>query len=233
MNRRHVLAAVALAVISLAGSAAHAGGILVNSDSGSIGGFKMTNMGISGGVATIEITGIPNTQEQLNTVNGVSVAPELVTFSGPITLDVKALPGNMYALSLVPSSYSKTIGDSTTGTATLDYNVSTGVTVPVLPDFFNASGHVTSLVSNGNSGYDFSQFANGLGTFNATFTATSFTGTSSFAGLFSTVGATATGNGSFSQIASVPEPASLALLGIGVTGFLAFRRILRKRTNAA
>jgi hypothetical protein len=165
-------------------------------------------------------------------VNGISVAPELVTFSGPITLDVKPLPGNLYTLSLVPSTYSKTIGDPNTGTATLDYNVSTGVTIPVLPDFFNASGHVTSLVSNGNSVYDFSPFANGLGTFNVTFTATSFTGTSTFAGLFTHVGATAVGNGSFSQNA-IPEPASFALLGIGMTGFLAFRRILRKRMNAA
>jgi hypothetical protein len=231
MRRRSVLlTAVSLAVMSLAGSAAHAGRVLVESDSGSIGGFKMTNMGISGGVATIEITGQPNTNSQLNTVNGASVAPELVTFSGPITLDVKPLPGNLYTLSLVPSTYSKTIGDSTTGTATLDYNVSTGVTIPVLPDFFNASGHVTSLVSNGNSVYDFSPFANGLGTFNVTLTATSFTGTSTFAGLFTNVGATAVGNGSFSQNA-IPEPASFALLGIGMTGFLAFRRFL-KRTSA-
>jgi hypothetical protein len=69
---------------------------------------------------------------------------------------------------------------------------------------------------------------------NDTFTATEFGGgATSFASLFTTAGATATGNGAFSQVASVPEPASFALLGIGMTGFLMFRRIVRKRMNAA
>jgi hypothetical protein len=55
---------------------------------------------------------------------------------------------------------------------------------------------------------------------------------SSFDGLFSKVGATATGNGAFSQ-QSIPEPASMALLGIGVSGLVAFRRFFRKRATVA
>ena len=76
MKRRLFLVAAAWAVMSLVGSPAPAGTVVIT-DSGSIGGFKMTNTGISGGTATILITGEPNTQSQINTVNAVSVAPEL------------------------------------------------------------------------------------------------------------------------------------------------------------
>jgi hypothetical protein len=41
-----------------------------------------------------------------------------------------------------------------------------------------------------------------------------------------------TGTGLQINITSVPEPTSMALLGIGMTGFLAFRRLF-KRTSAA
>jgi hypothetical protein len=41
-----------------------------------------------------------------------------------------------------------------------------------------------------------------------------------------------TGTGLNVTISSVPEPSSMALLGIGMTGFLAFRRLF-KRTSAA
>jgi len=38
--------------------------------------------------------------------------------------------------------------------------------------------------------------------------------------------------GAFVSLSSVPEPASLALLGIGMTGFLAFRRFFKKTSVA-
>ncbi len=175
MKRRSLMIAfAALAVMSLAGSVARAG-ILVKTDSGTVGGFTMTNMGISGGVATIEITGIPNGNSEMNTVNGVSVAAEPVTFGGPITLLVTPTGGGNYNLALSPSTYTKTIGTGA-ASAELTYNVSKGVAPGLLPSFFNATGNVTSVVTNANPTYDFSNFANGKGIFNATFTATAFSG---------------------------------------------------------
>jgi PEP-CTERM motif len=35
------------------------------------------------------------------------------------------------------------------------------------------------------------------------------------------------------QTVSTPEPTSIALLGVGVTGFLAFRRLFKKRSSVA
>jgi len=40
-------------------------------------------------------------------------------------------------------------------------------------------------------------------------------------------------NQGFSSSGTVPEPASMALLGIGMTGFLAFRRFFKKKTSVA
>jgi hypothetical protein len=234
--KRSILFAVALAVVSLASSAAQAG-IVVTSDSGSIGGIDLINMGVDPvtHTATIEVTRLPNLQSQLNTVNGSSVAPELVTVNGPVTLFVTPTLPERYSLSLSPPTYTKSIGDPATGLATLAFNLSVGAAPAVLPNFFNASGLVTSVLANSNPIYDFSLFAGGKGTINITITATSFSvGISSFAKFFQTKGATAVGNGSFSQQApGVPEPATMGMLGIGLSGVLAFRRLFRKRRTVA
>ncbi len=51
-----------------------------------------------------------------------------------------------------------------------------------------------------------------------------------FANIFNHAGTSVSGAG-FELSESVPEPASMALLGIGMAGFFAFRRIF-KRANA-
>jgi hypothetical protein len=233
MKRRAVLFAAALAVMSLAGSAAQAG-IVVDTASGSIGGFSMVNLGISAGTATILVSGEPNAQSQINTVNGVSVAPELTTVNGPVTLFVTQTGPETYSLALSPPTYTETVGATPGSQAMMAFNMSSGVAPSALPNFFNMSGGITALLANANPTYDFSNFANGLGTINITLTATSFSpGISSFAGFFSTVGASLTGDGSFSQASVIPEPSSMALLGIGMSSLLAFRRIFRKRPKVS
>jgi hypothetical protein len=229
MKRRSVLFAAACAVMTLASSAAQAGTV-VFSDSGSLGGFTMTNEGISGTTATILISKLPNAQSFINNVNGVVVPQEPVSVNGPVTLLVTPTGGEEYSLALSPPEYTKSVGGTAGSQAQLMFNQTLGVAPTKLPSFFNSSGTVTSLVSNNNPTYDFSPFADGLGSINLTFTATTFTGgVHSFADLFSTKGATATGSGAFSQLAVViPEPASVALLGIGMSGLFALRRFFKR-----
>lgn len=235
MTRRSVLFAVALAVMSLAGSAAPAGTLVLN-DSGSLSGFTLTNLGISGGVTSLSLTlldsGVPGA-EHLETINGASVPNDAnanANFAQPIMLSLTPLGGGTYSVSLSPPTYTKEFGTGG-ATAILAYNLTTAVAPTLLPKFLNLSGIVTSLIANSNPAYDFSQFAAG-GSNNFTLTATSFTGgASDFASVISTVGASATGSGSFSEIA-VPEPASFALLGIGISALVTFRRIF-KRTALA
>ena len=209
-------------VLAMLGSA-QAGQVVVTA-SGNIGEFEMTNTGISGSTATIQLSA-PEITSQLNTVNGAFIPPELVMVNSPITLDVTQISPGVYSLGLVPPNYTETIGAIAGQQAELAFNLTSGATPAALPNFFNASGAITLLLANANPLYDFADFAQG-GDINFAFTATSFGGTSSFAGLFDTVGATAVGNGSFSQ-AAVPEPSSIVMLSLGCLGIAAiFRRFL-------
>ena len=217
---------IALAMIAIAGPVAQAGTV-VFTDSGNIGEFEMTNTGVVAGTARV-VFSVPAASSQLNTVNGAPIAPELVSVNTPVTMLVTPAAAGTYDLALVPSTYTKTIGDTPGAQAVLAFNLERGVTSALLPDFFNAAGAVTSVLANADPLLDFGQFAAG-GAINFTFTATSFTGASDFAGLFATPGATAVGNGSFSQ-AAIPEPASVLLFGLGLlsTVILSAKRRLEK-----
>jgi PEP-CTERM motif len=228
MKLRSLVLALAVAAALVSAGSAQAGGILVNTDSGTIGGVDITNAGISGGVTTLEITRVPNLFSFVNTVNGATLTPpEPVTVEGPITLLVTPTTPEHYSLALSPATYTKTVGSTVGSQAIMSFDMHTGVAPTVLPNFFNMSGNIVSLLANADPVLDFARFAAG-GTINFTFTGTTFAGgADSFASLITTPGSSVVANGSFSQ-ASVPEPASIAMMGIGLTGILAFKRLFRK-----
>jgi hypothetical protein len=220
--------AVALAAILMC-PGVQAAGIPVETDSGTLGGFTLTNAGISGGVTTLTLTLLNPASESLQTINGVAQGGAGIpaAFEAPITLLVTPTGGGNYSITLSPATYTKTFGTGSSS-AELTYNLTAGVTP--LANFFNLTGLVTSMVTDALPGFTFAPF-NAGGINNITLTATSFMGANSFASVISTVGASATGSGAFSEVA-IPEPVSLTLMGIGLSGLFTFRRFF-KRTSVA
>lgn len=216
MKMFRLLTGLATIAIALAMGSGVQAGVVVMTASGGIGGVELDNLGISGGTATIEIERVPNLFSFVNTVNGNTIVPQdPVTVQGPITLLVTQTAPEQYSLALSPATYTEAIGVTPATQSIMAFNMKTGVAPAVLPNFFNMSGNITSLLSNNNPTYDYSMFAKG-GDLNLTFTGTTFSpGISSFADLFTHVGSSVVANGSFSQSA-VPEPSPLVLMAIGI-----------------
>jgi hypothetical protein len=231
MKRRSFLFAAAVAAMTVFGSAAQAANIVVNDDSGTLGTFTLTNIGIVGSTSTLQLDLTSPALQATNAINGVAtVIP--AAFSSPILLDVTPVGGGVYTVT--SAEFLKTFGDVAGSQAQLSFNITAAVTP--LDNFLNLQGLVTAVVQNslafGGDTYDFTPFATGLGT---NFITLVTPGPTSFASVIANVGASVTGNGSFSQqvtAAVIPEPSSMALLGIGLSGLFTFRR-LRKRTAVA
>jgi len=205
-------AGLACALMFAVSAPAQAGSVIVVTDSG--GG----SVDVTGTAAGADISNFNTT---LTEINGSAVNLPL-SF---VTLHITDTAG------VISGTGTKTIGDtSTTGTATIGFTITSGV---VAGSHFNLDGIITSVsapgtVGSGGTTYDFSKlFPGGL-----IVLAIDKTGTD-FGTIVNHPGATALGSGfGLQQSQAVPEPASLALLGIGMTGFLAFRRLFR-RTSVA
>jgi len=248
MRRSSFFLALAACVTAalLGASQAKAVTIIVHSDSGSLSTFTAVNAGTVGvgvgAVTTLDITLTTPAKETLATVNGsttgnpINPLPMLASFT--TTEIVKLTNLGSFAGTTVYSTtsidYVKTFGPGTgVGVAQLTYNLSNGGSA--FDGTLNLAGFVTKLVTNKLSGYDFGLFSiSPTGANNLTLTGEQYTGgVTTVAGVIATTGASVTGSGAYSESTSaVPEPTSMALLGIGMAGFFTYRRLFKRVATA-
>jgi hypothetical protein len=204
MNRRFsFLAVAAAAVAALALSApARAGSVNVTADSG--GGS--TNVGANSGFITLSSSSPLVLSESISSINNVGISP---TLSLTVTATIDGASG------LVTGGSGSKLIDGTT----IDYTITGGVysSTGVI-----ANGTITS-VTGSTPGYVFSPLVGG------TITITLSHSTGGLSGAFTGHALSgAVGLGVQEASAAVPEPASIAMLGIGMTGLLAIRRLLKR-----
>jgi len=201
---------------------ATAGTVAVLSDAGTFD-FTLT----ANGTGNVSIT---YSDVSLTLINGAGFVggPVSSSLSGTdvnVTSTISAPPLTVYSLS-EPALNSKTLGTGSgiVSSASLQYALSTAFAIN--PGFLNLSGAVTAVTSPflETTGlpatvYDFTPFASG-GTMAITYQSAGV----DFASVIAH-GGTVIGSGGFSElVTAVPEPTSMALLGIGMTCYLAFRR---------
>jgi len=226
MRKRSFLLALAAALLacSFGTSNSMAGTVTVNEDAGTFV-YSLTANGA--GAFTISYSDV-----QLNVINNVTV-PNIASTFGMATVDVTSTTPigggfTIYTLN-EPVAASDTFGTGASKSAVLDNTVVSGNTNT---GFLNLNGAVTGVVSPllqltpTSTIYDFSQYSAG-----ASIALTYQDVGANFARVIED-GGTVLGTGGFSEIASVPEPSSMALLGIGASCLIAARRYFKRRSLA-
>jgi hypothetical protein len=224
MRKRSILLALAAGLLacSFGNITSMAGTVDVYQDAGTFS-FSLTSTG-SGHFS------ISYSNALLTTINNDAIPTgsieALLPTSAPHTVTSTVTTGafTSYTLSQpAPNLKSFGVGPGAILTATLEYELTTGTAIN--PGFLNLSGTINSVSSallettaTSPTIYDFSAYSLG-----ADITRTYTSVGSNFANVIAH-GGTIIGTGAFADLATIPEPSSMALLGIGVSCLFVGRR---------
>jgi hypothetical protein len=235
MHKRSFLMTVATGLLACGlGTATARAGTVDVTEYGGTYNFTLTANG-SGGV-TINYSLVELTQINDAVIPGGPIASQLGIGGDTFTVasTVSAPPFTSYAFN-TPTPILKNFGVGGIDTASVSYVITSGTAIN--PSFLNLSGHDVAVIAplmetttTSPTIYDFSAFGGGVGLFTRTLTQAGV----DFASIIAD-GGTVTGTGGFTDVApfnSVPEPQSMALLGIGMTAVIAIRRYFKRSVAA-
>ena len=205
--------AVALAVTVIANVPTAKAGIIVTEDDG---GGNGTVAGSSSGTNSLTSSGFLFTYN--NATGTFPIGVSGVSFTTATTLFDTA--------GVLTGSGTKVLSDNLGDTITFNFSINSAQS-NVTATAINVLGNITSVVGSSGlvlNGYDFSTFLNAGSTLSLTYT-------KSNANFLTTLNTDTTVNGvgfGLQQVASVPEPTSVAMLGLGLSGIISLRRFRRK-----